>query len=90
MLKKGSGLRGCQSGIFQQLEEIEENKVKMQSPALLTLPAPCSHNSFAANRETGRKGPDGAARALIFPLLRGQILHPAMGEMGKKQAVGQG
>lgn len=62
--------KGCQFGIFQQSEEIEENKMEMESRALLPLPAPRSGNSFAANRgETGRKRPDGVGRALIFPLL---------------------
>lgn len=88
MLKKGSDLAGCQSDIFQQPEEIEENKIEMQLPALLTLAAPCSCNSFAENRgEMGRKQPDGTAHALIFPLLQDNSCIQLWGRWGRSRLL---
>lgn len=64
MLKKGSDLAGCQSGIFQQLEEIEENRIEMQLPALLTLPAPCSRNIL--QQIEGKQGENGQMEPPVF------------------------
>lgn len=49
---------------LQQLEEIEENKIEMQLPALLTLAAPCSCNIL--QQIEGKQGENGQMEPPVF------------------------